>query len=53
MLENGSEICNCKRVKCGIHGKCSECIDHHEKAKKKSLPFCKRVKKTKSESNGK
>ena len=41
MLENGSNICNCKRKKCERHGKCSECIEHHKGYKRLPLPYCK------------
>lgn len=42
LLENGTDTCTCKRIKCERHGKCAECMEHHEK--KKHPPYCKRVK---------
>lgn len=42
MLENGSNICSCKKKTCIRHGKCSECIEYHRKSKR--LPYCKRPK---------
>lgn len=42
MLENGSEICSCKKTKCVRHGHCKECMEYH--AEKNSLPRCKREK---------
>jgi hypothetical protein len=44
MLENGSNICNCKKKKCERHGKCSECIEYHNNSKILPLPYCKRPK---------
>lgn len=43
MLENGLEECNCKRNKCERHGKCLECMKHHQTKKHPSLPYCKRL----------
>ncbi|EGD46156.1 hypothetical protein Cpap_0450 [Ruminiclostridium papyrosolvens DSM 2782] len=40
MLENGSEVCSCKKIKCIRHGRCQECIAYHNG--KNSLPRCKR-----------
>lgn len=40
LLENGLEICTCRKAKCIRYGKCADCIEHH----KKSLPACKREK---------
>jgi hypothetical protein len=40
MLENGSDKCNCPKIKCERHGNCKPCIEHHLK----SLPYCKRGK---------
>lgn len=40
MLENGLDVCTCKRVRCERHGKCAKCIEHHNM--KKSPPYCKR-----------
>lgn len=34
MLENGLEICSCKRTKCPRHGKCDECIEYHKNNKR-------------------
>ncbi|MEL7569011.1 MAG: hypothetical protein AAGU14_00445 [Eubacteriaceae bacterium] len=45
LLENGLEICTCKKTKCVRYGKCVECMEHH----KKSLPACKREVKPKRE----
>lgn len=42
MLENGCEVCNCKKTKCIRHGKCKECIEHHNRTKSLSPPYCKR-----------
>lgn len=44
MLENGSEVCSCKKLKCVRHGKCDECIAYHKN--KDQLPRCKRPKKS-------
>jgi hypothetical protein len=41
MLENGLEICSCKRTKCPRHGKCDECIEYH-KNNKRYPPYCMR-----------
>nr|WP_319489146.1 hypothetical protein [uncultured Caproiciproducens sp.] len=41
ILENGADTCNCPRIKCERHGKCAECMAHHEK-NKKHPPYCKR-----------
>lgn len=41
MLENGLEVCNCKKKNCARHGKCAECLEHH-KNNKKHPPYCKR-----------
>lgn len=49
MLENGLEICSCKRTKCPRHGKCDECIEYH-KENKRYPPQCKRKTNKKSES---
>ncbi len=46
MLENGSEICNCKKTKCARHGKCKECIEYHNQSRSLPLPYCKRPKKS-------
>jgi len=46
MMENGLEICTCKRVKCERYGKCAECMEHH-KTKKHNEPYCKRKKQKK------
>ena len=43
MLENGLEECNCKRKKCERHGKCQECMNHHQTKKHPSPPYCKRL----------
>lgn len=42
MLENGTDICNCKKKKCERFGKCNECIEYHKNSKR--LPYCKREK---------
>ena len=42
MLENGKNICTCKKTKCERHGKCKECIEYHNNSKR--LPYCKRNK---------
>ncbi|WP_312106135.1 hypothetical protein [Lachnoclostridium sp.] len=34
--------CICKRTKCERHGKCEECITHHNENKKSGLPYCQR-----------
>lgn len=46
LLENGLEVCPCKRTQCQRHGKCAECIEHHNK---KLLPACMREGKAKRE----
>lgn len=40
MLENGLEVCPCKRKNCVRHSNCKECIEHHNS--KKYVPYCKR-----------
>lgn len=40
-LENGKETCNCVKIHCERHGKCAECMAHHEKHKRYP-PYCKR-----------
>jgi len=42
MLENGKEICDCKKIKCERHGKCKECIEYHKNHKRPV--YCKRKK---------
>lgn len=44
MLENGSDICSCKKKKCERFGKCNECIEYHSNSKSRPLPYCKRQK---------
>lgn len=43
MLENGLEVCNCKKKNCVRHGKCAECLEHH-RTNKRYPPYCKRDK---------
>lgn len=47
MLENGCEVCNCKKTNCIRHGKCKECIEYHnqfyERAGFKRVTVFKRV----------
>ena len=45
-LENGSDICSCKKVKCVRHGNCVECLEYHNKSKSRPIPYCKRSKKS-------
>lgn len=40
-LENGTDTCNCVKVKCERRGKCAECMAYHEQHKKHP-PYCKR-----------
>ncbi|NLG92424.1 MAG: hypothetical protein GX485_02485 [Clostridiales bacterium] len=40
-LENGRETCNCVKIHCERHGKCAECMAHHEKHRRYP-PYCKR-----------
>lgn len=40
MLENGMEVCNCKKKSCERHGKCSECLEYHKQNKRDA--YCKR-----------
>lgn len=47
MLENGSDVCNCKKKKCVRHGICTECMNYHNNSARLSLPYCKRPKKSK------
>lgn len=42
LLENGLEICSCKRKKCERFGDCTACISHHKTHKRYPLPYCKR-----------
>ncbi len=42
MLENGLEVCNCKKKKCLRYGNCRECLEYHNVNKYHALPFCKR-----------
>lgn len=35
--------CPCKRIKCERHGQCEACREHHM-LKKKTLPYCERLK---------
>ncbi|NMC56402.1 MAG: hypothetical protein GYA50_04185, partial [Eubacteriaceae bacterium] len=42
---NGLEVCTCKRTQCERHGKCAQCIEHHNK----KLPACMRAGKPKRE----
>lgn len=46
MLENGLEICNCKKKNCVRYGKCEECLEHHKNSKSLPLPYCKRIKRS-------
>lgn len=41
MLENGSDICNCKKTNCVRHSNCAECIEHHKESKRFPIPYCK------------
>lgn len=43
MLENGLEVCSCKKKSCARYGKCAECIEYHKTHKYE--PYCKRKKK--------
>ena len=45
MLENGEDVCSCKKTKCVRHGNCKACLDYHRQLKKLPLPYCKRPKK--------
>ena len=40
MPENQLEKCACKRTNCERHGKCAECIAHHQNSR--YPPQCKR-----------
>lgn len=44
MLENGSDVCNCKKTKCVRYGNCIECLEYHNNSKSLPLPYCKRPK---------
>lgn len=49
MLENGLEVCNCKKKSCERFGKCAECIEYHAtKSKRYPQPYCKRERKTRT-----
>ncbi|MGX8710829.1 hypothetical protein [Clostridium sp. KNHs216] len=41
LLENGTDTCSCPRINCERHGKCAECLEHHQ-SHKKHPPYCKR-----------
>ncbi len=42
MLENGLEVCSCKKKKCERYGKCTECIAYHKTNKRHTAPYCTR-----------
>lgn len=42
MLENGLDICTCRKKKCERHGDCKACIAYHQENRYHALPFCKR-----------